>query len=190
VEIMLAAGDVPSARASADELTDLAKMIDAPFVRALASYATGTTLLDENDPRTAINELRRSHETWRGLDAPYEAARTSLLTGLACRQLGDEDTAELEFKGARKSFEELGAAPALSKLMDLTEPKQQAAGGLTGREVEVLSLLASGKTNREIAGDLFISEKTVARHVANIFVKLGVSSRAAATAYAYTHDLV
>lgn len=189
VEIMLAAGDIASARASSDELSDLAKTIDAPFVQGLASYATGAALLDENDPRAALNELRRAHEAWRGLDAPYEAARTSVLTGLACRQLGDEDTAELEFQTARKTFEELGAAPALSKLVDLIEPKQ-AAGGLTGREVEVLSLLASGKTNREIAGDLVISEKTVARHVANIFVKLGVSSRAGATAYAYTHELV
>lgn len=188
VEVMLASGDVSAAKEGADELAEIAAGFEAPFIQAVSAHATGAALLDENDTRGALSHLRLAHERWRELDAPYEAARTSVLIGLACRQLGDEDTAELEFKAAGKAFEELGAAAALSKLEELTVGKAP-AGGLTGREVEVLSLLATGKTNREIAGELVISEKTVARHVANIFVKIGVSSRAAATAYAYKHDL-
>lgn len=189
VEIMLASGEVAAAREGADELSKIAEGLDAPFLQGVSSHAIGSVLLDENDPRGSLTHLRHAHERWRDLDAPYEAARTSVLIGLACRQLGDEDTAHLEFKAAGGTFEELGAAPALAKLEELTGSKAR-AGGLTGREVEVLSLLATGKTNREIANELVISEKTVARHVANIFVKLGVSSRAAATAYAYQHDLL
>lgn len=189
VEIMLVTADIAAARVGAQELSEIADKLSAPFVLAESEYALGSVILDESEPRAALPHLRRADELWREIDAPYEVARTSVLIGLACRQLGDQDTAELEFKAARKTFEELGAAPALSRLEELTGGKV-AAGGLTGREVEVLALLASGKTNREIANELVISEKTVARHVANLFVKLGVSSRAAATAYAYQHDLV
>jgi DNA-binding NarL/FixJ family response regulator len=111
--------------------------------------------------------------------------------GLACRELGDEDTAAMELDSARRVFQQLGAKPDLDRVEELsrkTAPK--AAGGLTAREVEVLRLVAAGKTNRAIADQLVISEKTVARHVSNIFTKLGLSSRSAATAYAYEHDLV
>jgi len=114
-----------------------------------------------------------------------------VLVGLACRALGDTDTAEMELGAARRVFQQLGAAPDLARVEALS-PKNaaKAAGGLTAREVQVLRLVAAGKSNRAIAGELFLSEKTVARHLSNIFMKLGVSSRAAATAYAYEHDLV
>jgi DNA-binding NarL/FixJ family response regulator len=123
---------------------------------------------------------------------PYEAARVRVLSGLACRQLGDEETAKMELDAARWVFEQLGAAPDLARTQALFRGRAAAkpAGGLTARELEVLRLVATGKTNRSIAADLFLSEKTVARHVSNIFSKLGLSSRAAATAYAYEHDLV
>ena len=126
-----------------------------------------------------------------GLGAPYEAARARVLIALACRELGDADAGELELDAARLAFRELGAAPDLARTEQLARPSRPpAAGGLTSREVEVLRLVATGKTNRAIAEELVISEKTVARHVSNIFKKLRISSRSAATAFAYEHDLV
>jgi DNA-binding NarL/FixJ family response regulator len=109
----------------------------------------------------------------------------------ACGELADHDTARMELDAARRVFEQLGAAPALARVAELSGmPKKDAPGGLTPREVEVLRIVATGATNREVADRLIISEKTVARHVSNIFAKLGVASRAAATAYAFQHELV
>ena len=121
---------------------------------------------------------------------PYEAARTRVLIGLACRALGDEESAEMELDAADWIFGRLGAVPDRARAQSLSGKAAKPAGGLTARELEVLRHVAAGKTNRVIAADLFLSEKTVARHVSNIFTKLGLSSRAAATAYAYEHDLV
>ena len=128
---------------------------------------------------------------WGELQAPYEHARSRLLVALCCRELGDRDTAELEAAAARHTFERLGAVPdqvRLEALFPATTPT--VPGDLTRRQVEVLALVAAGKANREIAAELVISEHTVRRHLQNIFVRLGVSSRAAATAFAYQHGLV
>jgi DNA-binding CsgD family transcriptional regulator len=191
VEIMLAAGDVRAARAAADELSEFAADLDAPLLRAVAAQAQGAVLLVEGDARVACEALRRAWTTWQALEAPYEAARVRVLIGLACRELRDEDTAAMELDAARCVFEQLGAAPDLVQVEALShKTAARPAGGLTGREVQVLRLVAAGQTNRAIAVDLSISEKTVARHVSNIFTKLDLSSRAAATAYAYQHDLV
>jgi DNA-binding NarL/FixJ family response regulator len=125
------------------------------------------------------------------LQAPYEASRVRILMALACRKLGDEDNALLELTAAQHTFQELGAAIDLARVEELLpQDARNAAGPLTGREIEVLRLVASGLTNRRIAGKLNISEKTVARHLSNIFNKLNLSSRTAATAYAYDHKLV
>jgi DNA-binding NarL/FixJ family response regulator len=126
----------------------------------------------------------------RGREAPEESARLLVLIGLACRALGDDDAFGIELEAARAVFEELGAAPDLARLDRLSPKHDEAPEGLTRRELQVLRLVAEGKTNRDVASELGISEKTVARHVSNMFVKLGLSSRAAATAYAYRHDLV
>jgi DNA-binding NarL/FixJ family response regulator len=127
---------------------------------------------------------------WRDLDAPYEAARVRVLIGLGCRALGDEESAARELDAAGRVFAELGAAPDVTRVDHLTrKPADTAAHGLTPRELQVLRLLATGKTNRAIATDLVLSEKTVDRHLTNIFAKLGVPSRTAATAYAYEHRL-
>jgi DNA-binding CsgD family transcriptional regulator len=191
VEIMLAAGDVGTARTAADELLEIADGLNAPLLRAFATHAQGAVLLAEADARGALVVLRQAWRAWQELEVPYEAARVRVLIGLACRQLGDEDTAEMELDAARWVFGQLGAGPDLARAQALSrKAAAKPAGGLTAREVEVLRLVAAGKTNRAIAGDLFLSEKTVARHVSNMFAKLGVSSRAAATAYAYEHDLV
>jgi len=191
VEIVLAANDVCAARTAADELSEIAAALNAPFLHAVSSQATGAVLLDEGEARAALAALRHGWAAWQELEAPYEAARVRVLIGLACREFGDEDTAEMEFDAARWVFQQLGAAPDVARVEALSRKvAAKAAGGLTAREVQVLRLVAAGKTNRAIAADLFLSEKTVARHVSNIFTKLGVSSRAAATAYAYEHDLV
>jgi DNA-binding NarL/FixJ family response regulator len=191
VEIVLTAGDVAAARAAANELSTIAAEMDAPFVSALAQRCAGAVLLAEGDPRAALGALRSAWSGWRELDAPYEAARVRVLIGLACRALGDDDGGDMELDAARSALQQLDAAPELARVEALSGRRPAGtAGGLSAREVEVLTLVATGKTNRAIAADLFISEKTVARHVSNIFIKLGLSSRSAATAYAYEHDLV
>jgi ATP/maltotriose-dependent transcriptional regulator MalT len=189
VEIMLEAGDLAAARAAADELGRIATRLDAPYLHALAAHASGAVQLAEGDPHAALRPLRTGLGAWRALEAPHQVARVRVLIGVACRELGDGASAELEFEAARGVFADLGAAPESERLERLVG-SPPAAGPLSRRESEVLRLVAAGKTNRAIAGELFISEKTVARHVSNIFTKLRLSSRAEATAYAYTHGLV
>jgi len=191
VEIELAAGDVAAARAVADELAAVQQTSAMPMMQAIVDQAEAAVLLEEGDAGSALVRARRAWARWRELDVPYEAARCRVLAARACRALGDEPSAEMEFDAARAVFIELGARDALRSteaLMASESPGR--VGGLTPREVEVLRLVAAGKTNRLIALDLYLSEKTVARHISNIFAKLGVSSRAAATAYAYQHELV
>lgn len=191
VEIMLAADDVQAARGAADELSAIAADLEAPLLSAVATHGMGAVRLGEGDARTAIGALRQAWAAWQDLEAPYEAARVRVLIGLACRELGDEDSAQFELDAARWAFRQLGAGPDLARVEALSRKVgSMGAGGLTAREIEVLRLVAAGKTNRAIATDLFLSEKTVARHLSNIFTKLGLSSRSAATAYAFEHDLV
>jgi DNA-binding CsgD family transcriptional regulator len=189
VEIMIAAGDTEEARAAALELADIAGGYEAGMLDALVGQATGAVALAEGDAREALTLLRRSWQLWQELDAPYEGARVRVLVGLACRALGDDDAAALEFEAARAAFAELGAAPALAQLDGLTGSRP-ADHGLTARELQVLRLVAGGETNKAIAAQLVLSERTIDRHVSNILTKLRLSSRAAATAYAYEHDLV
>ncbi len=153
--------------------------------------------LAEGDGRSALASLRQAWARWHELEAPFEAARVRVLIGRACRALGDEATAQIEFEAARRAFDQLGAGPDLAGVeAELRAafaapagPEPGNAAGLTAREIEVLRVIAAGKSNRAIAETLGISEKTVARHVSNIFLKLDVSSRAAATAFAYEHGL-
>jgi len=191
IEIALAADDIRAARTAADELSDIAVAFDAPLLHAISAQAMGAVLLSEGNARSALDLLRKAGKAWQELEAPYEVARARALIGLACRELGDDDTAAMELDAARRALQQLGAAPELARVEELArKDAPKAAGGLTAREVEVLRLVAAGKTNRAIADTLVISEKTVARHVSNIFTKLGLSSRSAATAYAYEHGLV
>jgi ATP/maltotriose-dependent transcriptional regulator MalT len=191
VEIMVALGQVDDARAAADELTAVAKRSKAPLLQAMAARSEAMVRLAADDARGALASARRAWTLWQGLDAPYEAARVRILVAEACRLLGDDDTAQLELEEARRVFGELGAAPDLARLSGLLDGKGASRnGGLSAREVEVLRLVAGGRTNRDIASELVISERTVDRHVSNIFAKLGVSTRAAATAHAYEHDLL
>jgi DNA-binding CsgD family transcriptional regulator len=190
VEIVVAVGDIEAARTAADELAAIAGELGQPFLDALSSHVNGAVLLSENNPRDALVSLRRAWTGWRELEAPHEAARARVLIALACRALGDDDSAEMELDAAGSVFAELRATPDVVRTGSLSRVAVAGIpGGLTAREVEVLALVTKGQTNREIAEDLVISEKTVASHLSHIFTKLGLSSRAAATAYAYEHGL-
>jgi DNA-binding NarL/FixJ family response regulator len=191
VEIMLAVGEVQAAADAASELTGIAESYNTPALRAMADHAHGAVLLAAGDARAAVVVLRGAWKVWRELEAPYEAARVRVLIGLGCRTLGDEEAAAMELDAARSVFAQLGATPDLARLETLERREAASKGhGLTARELQVLRLLATGKTNHAIATHLVLSEKTVDRHVSNIYTKLGVSSRAAATAYAYQHRLL
>jgi len=189
VEIALAENNLAAARAGADELSQIATRQGIPFLHALSGRALGAVLLAENNARAAVGELRQSWTIWLQLEAPYEAARTQVLIALACRRLGEEENARHELTAARQQFQTLGAEADVSRV-DLLLDRGNSAGPLTTRELEVLKLVASGITNRAIAGKLHISEKTVARHLSNIFTKLDLTTRTAATAYAYAHNLI
>ena len=185
IEVMLAAGEIDGAERATAELEAIAAAYESGTLPAAAALARGAVSLARGDAPTALTALRQAERTWHELEAPYESARVRALVGQACRELGDEDTAALELEAARGIFEELGAAPDLARLRE-SRPERH---GLTERELEVLRLVAAGKSNREIAAALVISEHTVARHVQNIFGKLGVSSRTAAGAFAFKHRL-
>ncbi|MGW3484297.1 LuxR C-terminal-related transcriptional regulator [Rhodococcus indonesiensis] len=189
VEIALTVGDVAAARRSADELAALARDQAAPALSAMAEQVTGAVLLAEGAPRAALERLRRSCGLWREFEAPYECARVRVLQGRCCDALGDAETARLEYEAAAATFRDLHAEPDLRDLARIPA-RPVGRGRLTPREVEVLRAVATGKTNRAVARDLVLSEKTVARHLSNIFTKLDVQSRAAATAYAYEHHLL
>jgi DNA-binding CsgD family transcriptional regulator/tetratricopeptide (TPR) repeat protein len=190
VDILLTATDIPSARAAADELAEIAVDVDATFLTAMAAQARGAVELAEGEPRAALATLRQAWVAWQEVDAPYEAARVRVLVGLACRALRDGDTAAMELDAARHVFAQLGAIPDLTRVDGLTSRRTMGdASGLTRREVEVLRLVAVGRTNQAIATELFLSEKTVERHVSNILAKLGVGSRTAAAAYAFEHGI-
>ena len=190
VEIMLAVGDVDEARIACRELKEISARYESGMLGAMVAHAEGAIDLAGGDARAALLALRRAWQAWQELEVPYEAARVRVLVGLACRALGDDDTAELELEAARGVFEQLEALPDLARVDSLIHQAPSTdAHGLTPRELQVLRLVAAGQTNKAIAAELVLSGRTVDRHVSNIFSKLGVSSRAAATAYAYEHQL-
>lgn len=191
VEILIAGGDLVTARATAEELTQIAATIDAPSLLATSTQATGAVLFAEGKMKAALALLREAWAIWQQLEVPYESARVRVLIGQVCQRLGDHETARMHFHAARSVFGQLGAAPDLIELERLMATRSVGpSGALTDREREVLSLIASGETNRQIAATLGISEHTVARHLSNIFDKLGVTSRTAASAFAHKNKLV
>jgi DNA-binding CsgD family transcriptional regulator len=153
---------------------------------AMAALAQGAVELAAGDVRAALGSSRRAARVWQQREAPFEVAQARTLVGLACRALGDRDTAAFELEAARGIFAGLDAAPALARVETLIRPATPSVHGLTAREQEVLGLVAAGKSNREIAAELILSEHTVARHLQNIFAKLGVSSRTAASAFVWS----
>jgi DNA-binding CsgD family transcriptional regulator len=192
VEILVEAGDLDGAGAAATELAAMAERAGRPaFLRAIACEAQGAVVLASGRPADALAPLGDARGAWSELQAPYRTARVRVLAGRAARDLGDHEGSRLEFEAALEVFERLGAAADAARLSALlVVPSPRPASPLTGRDVEVLRLVATGASNRAIADRLAISEKTVARHLSNIFVKLDLPSRAAATAYAYEHQII
>jgi DNA-binding CsgD family transcriptional regulator len=187
VEIMVAAGDLAAAAEGADELAAIAARHPAPALHARSALAGGAVLLAEGGPDRALPALRRAHRLWHELRVPYDAARARVLLGQACRGMGDDDGAAQEWAAARRVFQQLGARPDVTRVDALSGARPGGDAGLSPREVEVLGLIAAGRSNRSIAGELVLSERTVHRHVSNILAKLGVDSRTAAAAYAHDH---
>jgi ATP/maltotriose-dependent transcriptional regulator MalT len=189
VEVMLAARDSGEAHAACSELETIAEGYGADVLRASAAYARAAIELDEGKPRDALSTLQRAREAWQ--EAPHFAACIRVGVARACRALGDEEGAEMELEAARAAFERLGAVPDIARIDAIAAAdEREPSHGLSARELQVLRLLASGKTNKAIAADLSLSERTVDRHVSNIFNKLDVPTRTAATAYAYQHKLI
>jgi DNA-binding NarL/FixJ family response regulator len=186
VEIALTLGKIDEATTACRELRELAPRYESAMLDAIVAHAEGAVELAEGDASSALAKLRRAQRIWFELDAPYEVARTRELIAKACAALGDDEASSFEAEAARELFERLGAAPDLARMA----PAARATHGLSDRELEVLRLVAAGKSNREIASTLVISEHTVARHLQNMYAKLGLSSRAAATAFAFEHELV
>jgi len=184
VEVMLACDRVADADQAATQLADVARALGSPMLDAVSQRAAGAVLLAQGDPRASLGPLSRASDGFRECESPYEVARTSALIGQARRELGDEEGARLVIDAARATFGRLGARPDLARL-DHGRP-----AALTARELQVLRLVSAGHTNRSIGSELGLSERTVDRHVSNIFTKLGVSSRAAATAMAYEAELL
>ena len=189
VEVEITSGDLDAARPAVEVLEAIAREYATPVLSAAVDTANGRLRLAEGDAPAALECLRRACVTWQELRLPYETARTRMQYGLAIRATGDEEDARLELRAARAAFERLGAVPEAAAAAELLGERGGLPGGLTAREAEVLRLVAAGNTNREIASILVISEHTVARHLQNMFAKLGVSSRSAATAFAFEHGL-
>jgi DNA-binding CsgD family transcriptional regulator len=191
VEIHLAVGDVAGAREACARLDEIAASFATEVLGALAAHGRGRIHLAEGDAQAALGPLRRAFWVWQKIGAPYPAARVRVDLARACQALGDGEGARMELEVARAVFEELGAGPDVAALGALPgAPAAKPPHGLTQRELQVLRFVAAGKTNKLIARELFLSEKTIDRHLSNIFVKLSVGSRTAATAWAYEHALV
>jgi DNA-binding CsgD family transcriptional regulator len=180
VQALLAVGDADAARTAAEQLADVADEFGSDFLQACADRAAGSVALADDRPRDALSPLRRAQKNWDDLGAPYESARTRELLAAACHAVGDDEGAALEMAAVNSADAALGMTVRVNTRRD----------GLTARELEVITLVAAGMSNRAIARELFISEKTVASHLNHVFTKLGLESRAALTAYAYENRLV
>jgi ATP/maltotriose-dependent transcriptional regulator MalT len=192
VTIHLEEGQIEPARDALTEFEEITGELTMPVIEAERSAVRGALALSEGDPGGALPLLRRAVGTWQAQDAPHEVAKLNVLIGQACHALADHDGARLQFSAARETFERLGARPDLARLDRIVAATDAGAEthGLTRREIEVLYLIARGKANRAVANELHLSERTVHRHVSNIFTKLGVDSRTAAVAYGIKHRIV
>jgi DNA-binding CsgD family transcriptional regulator len=191
VEILLGSADLPGAATAATELVEIAADHGSPMLEATAKQARGAVLLAEGDALAALASLRQACRVWRQFALTHEEGRARMLIARCCRMLGDDDAAALEVGVARRIFTRLGARPDLADSGSIfAKAPALSTYGLTRRELDVLRLLTTGLTNRAIADELVVAVRTVDTHVSSILTKLGVSSRSAATSFAYRHHLV
>jgi DNA-binding CsgD family transcriptional regulator len=189
VEVALAAGRIDDAKDAITQLAQTAQTYPTTAMRAILDAARGSVALGDGRPADALARLRAASDRWRELDAPYETARVGVQIGEGCRALGDDEGAQMEFRAALATFERLGARPDASRVRGLLSGRNAHLGALSPREIEVLALVARGRTNAEIAAALCLSERTIHRHVSNILTKLDVRSRTSAATYAVHHGL-
>jgi DNA-binding CsgD family transcriptional regulator len=189
VEVDLAAGRIDSAEDAVAEMERIAKAFPTTAARSTVASARGAIALAEDCPADALVRLRDSVNGWRELGVPYEAAMVGVRIAEACRILGDEDGVRMELRAALATFERLGARPDADRARELLADRPDGASGLSPREIEVLRLIVDGRTNAEIAAELYLSERTVHRHVSSILTKLGVRSRTAAAILAVQRGL-
>ncbi|GBF17976.1 MULTISPECIES: helix-turn-helix transcriptional regulator [Arenibacter] len=191
VRIMISVNQTEEALSATKELCSIAKEFDAPYLYAMSSYCQGSVFFAKGNPQLALEHLQKALKFWKNLHVPYQSAYASELKGLVYRELNDQDNSEVELTAAKWVFEQLKAGPDLERINRLFHTQRHyETHGLTLRELQVMQRVASGKTNKSIAGELFISERTVDRHVSNIFNKLGVSSRVEATTCAIRNNLL
>jgi len=188
VQVLVEVDGPAEASALAEELLALGTGFGCTALRAAGRHAVALTALTSGNGREAVDSAQRSLELWAGLSAPYEVARSRAVLGQALRLVGDDQSATSALEAALSELTDLGAGPDCRHVAALL-PAQEYPRGLTGREVQVLRLVATGMSNTEIADELTLAEKTVARHLSNIFTKLDVGSRTAAAAFAYEHHL-
>lgn len=187
-QIAIATGDLSGAAQSAEELETIAEAFNSVGLQAAALSTRGRVQLSNRDP-AACATLRSAASRWNDLGVPYETATARTMLGQACRDSGDEPGASAAFDAARQLFDDLGVGvDARNSRVPVNASPLPA--GLTAREAEVLLLVAAGHTNKEVASALFLSDKTIARHLSNIFTKVDVSTRAAATAFAFEHGMM
>lgn len=190
VRIMIAAGQNREAREATEELNEIAFDFDVPYLYAMSSYALGTVLFAEKDFTQALEHLEKALKIWISMDLPYETARTREVKGLIYRKMGDKESSDMEFVGTKWTYEQLMAKPDLQRIERLeNKRKNRDVYGLTLRELQILRHVTYGRTNKSVASELFISERTVDRHMSNIFNKLKVNSRVKATAFAIKHGI-
>lgn len=189
VHVALAADAVDCAGDACRDLDAVAVSSASEAVSALAGTTRARLRLVGGDAEGALAALRPAADIWRSLDLHGELAEARLLTGLALRQLGDDEGAALELAAAHRAFVDLGATADADRVAAQMADEDARPGGLSARECEVLRLVAAGHTNRQIAAELVLSEHTVARHLSNIYTKLRVPSRTKAAAFAFQHDL-
>jgi DNA-binding CsgD family transcriptional regulator/tetratricopeptide (TPR) repeat protein len=187
-EISIEAGDLERAASASSELDGIASTYRKTMIGATAWTCKGSVLVARSRPGDALGPLGRARKAWLAVNAPYETARVRVLIGRAHRMMGDDVSADLEVDLACEVFERLGAVPDLDRAAVAGVAVYDSP--LTARELEVLRLVATGKTNREVADDLYVSVRTIDRHLSNIFSKVGVGSRTAAAAWAFERDLM
>ena len=189
VDVLVALGDLQGAADSTQALDAVASETPSMLLDALAMTARASVCLAQDQTDEALRSARDAWSMWQRLKLPYFAAKARVIIGVAAEQAGDRDHAQVELDAARGMFERLGAVLDARAIGIRQRAGADMPGGLSARELEVLRMVASGKTNREIAAEMVISDKTVSRHLENIFRKLDVTTRAAATAFAFKHQL-